>query len=203
MKPKMVRYVNLVPPANGGQGIEAEKTRLHKSGAYKQAQLLEFLAERGQPISVNELKKRLNCSLATIKALEKRNLVSVESVRIRRDPLSGLGVTTSPAPPLTSSQRAAWGPIHEAIVGKAAMKSGQSGEPDRRTAMAPLPESYGEQAGGPVFLLFGVTGSGKTEIYLRALAQVVAAGKRGICLIPEIALTRQTVERFASRFPGR
>jgi primosomal protein N' (replication factor Y) len=55
----------------------------------------------------------------------------------------------------------------------------------------------------PVFLLFGVTGSGKTEIYLRALAQVIAAGKRGICLIPEIALTQQTVERFASRFPGR
>ena len=57
--------------------------------------------------------------------------------------------------------------------------------------------------GSPVFLLFGVTGSGKTEIYLRALAEVVAAGKRGICLIPEIALTQQTVERFASRFPGR
>jgi primosomal protein N' (replication factor Y) len=55
----------------------------------------------------------------------------------------------------------------------------------------------------PAFLLFGVTGSGKTEIYLRALAQVTAAGKRGICLIPEIALTQQTVERFASRFPGR
>jgi primosomal protein N' (replication factor Y) len=55
----------------------------------------------------------------------------------------------------------------------------------------------------PIFLLFGVTGSGKTEIYLRALAEIVAAGKRGICLIPEIALAQQTVERFASRFPGR
>jgi primosomal protein N' (replication factor Y) len=203
IKPKMVRYVNLVPPANGEQGIEAEKARLHKSGAYKQAELLEFLAQWGRSISTSELQKRLNCSLATIKALEKRNLVSVESLRVRRDPLSGLSVTASAAPNLTASQRAAWESIHKAMVGKAPMKSGQSDRPDRRTAMARLPESYGEQAGGPVFLLFGVTGSGKTEIYLRTLAQVVAAGKRGICLIPEIALTQQTVERFASRFPGR
>jgi primosomal protein N' (replication factor Y) len=71
---------------------------------------------------------------------------------------------------------------------------GQPDRPARRTAMAGRP---------PVFLLFGVTGSGKTEIYLRALARVIAAGKKGICLIPEIALTRQTVERFANRFSGR
>ncbi|MFP3880118.1 MAG: primosomal protein N' [Dehalococcoidia bacterium] len=204
IKPKTVRYVHLVTPARGGQEIEAEQARLHKSGAYKQAQLLEFLSRQSQSVSVSELRKHINCSLATIKALEKRHLVSVESVRIRRDPLSGLSVTASAAPPLTSSQQGAWESIHRAVVRQAPMKSGQPGRPARRTAIARPPESYGEQAGGPpVFLLFGVTGSGKTEIYLRALAQIVAVGKRGICLIPEIALTQQTVERFASRFPGR
>ena len=175
--PKVVPYVRLI----AGKGeIEPAKARLDKSRAYRQAQLLEFLTGRPQPVSIGELRKRLNCSLTTIKALESRHLVSVERLRIRRDPLSHLSLTTSPPPVLTPSQQVAWESIQEVIVKKARQPSKL-----------------------PVFLLFGVTGSGKTEIYLQALAQVIAAGKRGICLIPEIALTQQTVERFAGRFPGR
>jgi primosomal protein N' (replication factor Y) len=177
VKPKTLPYVKLI--ANR-KDIETEKARLDKFRAYKQAELLDFLTGQTQPISTGELRKRLNCSLATIKALENRHLVSVERLGVRRDPLAHLSFTTSPPPVLNSYQQTAWESIQDVIVGKA------------RQASSP-----------PVFLLFGVTGSGKTEIYLRALAQVIAAGKRGICLIPEIALTQQTVERFASRFPGR
>jgi primosomal protein N' (replication factor Y) (superfamily II helicase) len=177
VKPQMVAYIRLT---GDKEQIEAARARLDKSKAYRQAQLLEFLTSQAQPVSVSELRKYIKCSPATIKALESRHLVSVEERRVRRDPLSQLGVTTSPPPVLTSSQQAAWGSIRDAMV----TERRQSGQP-------------------PVLLLFGVTGSGKTEIYLRALAQVVEAGKKGICLIPEIALTQQTVERFASRFPGR
>jgi primosomal protein N' (replication factor Y) len=177
IKPKTLPYIKLIADR---EEIEVTKARLDKSRAYKQAEVLEFLTGQAQPISISELRKRLNCSPAAIKALESRHLVSVERLRVRRDPLSHLSFTTSPPPVLTSSQQTAWESIQDAIMGEA--------------------RQPGKLA---VFLLFGVTGSGKTEIYLRALAQVIAAGKRGICLIPEIALTQQTVERFANRFPGR
>ena len=177
VKPKTLPYIKLIVDR---EDIEVERDRLNKSRAYRQAELLAFLTEQSQPISISELRKHLNCSFATVKALESRHLVSVESVRVRRDPLAHLSFTTSQPPVLASSQQAVWESIQDFVEGKAR----QSGSP-------------------PVFLLFGVTGSGKTEIYLRALAQVIATGKRGICLIPEIALTRQTVERFAGRFPGR
>ena len=52
-------------------------------------------------------------------------------------------------------------------------------------------------------LLFGVTGSGKTEVYLQAIAAELAAGRGAIVLVPEISLTPQTVQRFASRFGGQ
>ncbi len=172
VKPKTIPYVKLT----AGKGeIESEMTRLSKSRAYRQAELLNFLNQQTQPIPVNELRRRLNCPLAAIRTLESHHLVSIEPVHVRRDPMSHLSFTPTSPPVFTLSQQAAWESIQD---------NWNRGSP-------------------PVFLLFGVTGSGKTEIYLRALAKVVATGGQTICLIPEIALTPQTVERFASRFPGR
>jgi primosomal protein N' (replication factor Y) (superfamily II helicase) len=65
----------------------------------------------------------------------------------------------------------------------------------------PVPDDL-QQASRPI-LLHGITGSGKTEVYLQALAAALECGRRGIVLVPEIALTPQTVSRFAKRFPGR
>ncbi|MFU8796635.1 MAG: primosomal protein N' [Dehalococcoidia bacterium] len=178
--PRTVPYVKLTDRARCDAFLSAERVRLLKSRAYRQAEVLDFLAGRTQPVSVEDLRKHLACSLATIKALESRDLVSIERIRTRRNPLSRLTLPAAMAPLLTRSQEVVCQSIAEAIA------------------------TEGRASGrAPAFLLFGVTGSGKTEVYLRILADVVASGRRGICLVPEIALARQTVERFAGRFPGR
>ena len=59
------------------------------------------------------------------------------------------------------------------------------------------------QRGGETVLVHGVTGSGKTEVYLRIIAHCLKAGKQAIMLVPEISLTPQTLNRFTGRFPGK
>jgi len=106
-----------------------------------------------------------------LQALVRDDIITIEEVEVRRDPLLGRTIPAGEPLPLTPDQQIALDEI-----------------------LHPRP--------GPI-LLHGVTGSGKTEIYLQALAAMIAQGKRGIVLVPEIALTAQTVLRFASRFPGR
>ena len=76
--------------------------------------------------------------------------------------------------------------------------------PDQLKAAAEIRAAMeGDGESGRSFLLWGVTGSGKTEVYLDAVAHCMRLGKRAIVLVPEIALTHQTIERFAGRFPGQ
>jgi primosomal protein N' (replication factor Y) len=96
-----------------------------------------------------------------------------------RDPLEGMSFTPSQPPPLTRDQQECLAEIHKGISEAAA------GQPP------------------PPFLLHGVTGSGKTEIYLHAVGETLRLGRQAIILVPEIALTPQTVRRFVSRFPGQ
>ncbi len=176
VRPRVELFLRLGPPPGA---IGEEVSLLKNTGAYKQAAVLDFLIQQGKPVSVAEVRRTVACSNSVIGSLRNKGLVTVEPVEKKRDPLANLRVDYSPPPELTASQKEAWQKILNRM-----------NQPRQRKSAL-------------VFLLHGVTGSGKTEIYLRALAQVVSQGKHGICLVPEIALTRQTIERFASRFPGR
>jgi primosomal protein N' (replication factor Y) (superfamily II helicase) len=173
-RPKLESYLRL---AVGRERVEAEIAALGKKAA-KQAALLALIAEKDNPVSMPEIRNETAYSKAAADALVKKGLISVEQIEVRRDPLAARAVNLSFPLNLTADQSGAF----ESIV--RGLKEEPAGKPK-------------------VFLLYGVTGSGKTEVYLQALAEEVKSGRRGIVLVPEIALTPQTIERFSSRFPGR
>ncbi len=144
----------------------------------KQAALLEFLFESGEALPIAELIRRSGVPRSTVNSLAKSGYIALEQVEVRRNPLASQAVNISFPLTLTTSQSA----VYQEICGSIGQV--KPGHPE-------------------VFLLHGVTGSGKTEIYLQCLAEAVRQGKRGIVLVPEISLTPQTIERFSSRFPGR
>jgi primosomal protein N' (replication factor Y) (superfamily II helicase) len=125
----------------------------------------------------NKLCQASKLTAAQLQQLVDEHILLIEQVEIQRDPLLGRTITPSTPLALTADQQRTLNCILEDLEAS-------------------------EEAPKPI-LLHGVTGSGKTEVYLQALAEVIARGKRGIVLVPEIALTTQAIQRVASRFPGR
>jgi len=177
VKPKEELYLSLI--------IEPEKareeaTRLREKRASKQAALLDFLAQQSEPVPWAEARQKVECSKAIADAFADKGLVTFRRIETWREPISYSNISPSYPLQLTTAQKAAFEVIQSA-----------------------LHDAAQGHTTPPAFLLHGVTGSGKTEIYLQALAEAVKLGKRGIMLVPEIALTPQTIERFASRFPHK
>lgn len=146
--------------------------------------VLEYLAQAGGAVALREVTKATGTTLAHLRRLADDDLVALGETEIWRDPVGEQEFLPTVAPPLTAEQRRVW----ETVQGY--MDTIHWGD------VSPTPETSG------VFVLHGVTGSGKTEIYLRAVERALAQGRQAIVLVPEIALTPQTVRRFASRFPG-
>jgi primosomal protein N' (replication factor Y) len=137
----------------------------------KQVEILKWLEERGEA-STSELNKRFKSPSKAIQSLKAQGLIAISDREVIRDLSAQPELKAYPKPELTSDQEAILGEILKGI---------------RSKRFSP-------------FLIYGVTGSGKTEIYLRAIEEVLNQGREAIVLVPEISLTPQLLSRFKGRF---
>lgn len=137
------------------------------------ARLLQALAE-AERLPYGLVKGKLHIAPSTLKSLEKQGALRIDSVRVYRNPVK--------------------------ITGKA--YSGKVLSPRQQEIVDSILRDYDDDI-RKTYLIHGITGSGKTEVYINLIAGCIARGKQAIVLIPEIALTYQTVMRFYRRFGDR
>ena len=155
------------------EGMGVGTRDLDAKRAPRQAALLARLLDEEGPLPLADLRREFGHS--AVAALQSKSWIERTDVIVYRDPLEGRSFPPSHPVALTRAQAATASRIRAALDGAPA---------------------------GRGFLLQGVTGSGKTEIYLDAVEHCLRLGRRAIVMVPEIALTHQTVERFSSRFPS-
>ena len=165
------KQMKFIRPLVSLEELKEEAKRL-SARAEKQKQVLHYFVENFDAIELRKLTAEINTTSSTIKTLVDKQLLTEFELEVYRDPYENRSFERTKPLPLTSSQQTAIEPILDSI----------------------------ENQKHEVFLLYGVTGSGKTEIYLQSIQEVIEKGKEAIVLVPEIALTPQMVNRFKGRF---
>ena len=179
VKPKQVRTAVLACSPTEALAKREELPRRSSAAGQRRQAILDVLLSQPGPVEAAWLYAESGGNLSDLKALEKLGLLRLGEAETWRDPLAELEFIPVEPPPLMVDQQAAWQVIQEGLQQAAA-------------------GSYVRP-----YLLHGVTGSGKTEIYMQAVTETLRLGRQAVVLVPEIALTPQTVRRFISRFPGQ
>ncbi len=177
------KYIKTAQLAISPDLAEATMDHLGKteSTQTRRAKALRFLMQVKDAVNVSWVYAESGCNLADLQELEERGLIRLFETEIFRDPLEK-----------TSTQ-----------LNRYTSKADIELTPEQVSVLQEIIGAISSPGALHPFLLQGVTGSGKTEIYLRATEEVIRRGKQAIILVPEIALTPQTVHRFLSRFPGQ
>ena len=180
VRPKKIRMVQMaLAPREAAAAIESLRLGSipsnRRAATERRARVFESLLGEGKPLAAEWVYAASGAHLDDLRDMAEEGWVDLTYEETTRDPLSGRSFPAAVPPVLTGEQETALQPILAALLARQAER----------------------------FLLFGITGSGKTEVYLRAAKAVVENGRRAIVLVPEIALTPQMVQRFGARFPGR
>lgn len=170
---------------NPDGSAERSSNRRH-AGDAKRAEILQLLLDEREPLATTDLAKRVNASVSLLRTLERHGFIHITQAETVRNPLSTEPVAPTQPLRLNPAQLTAFSEIQNALASHTVEAVCN---PDAKHP--------------PTFLLHGVTGSGKTEVYMQAMAEVLENGKSVIALVPEISLTPQTASRFVGRFGER
>ena len=168
------RRTRWVKPAVSGQALRRALDALPPR-ALRQREILSHFLDRPEAVPLSRLLASLKAGRSSVDSLVEKGLLQLEEREELRDPFAGRSFEPTSPLPLTPEQERAF----RAIVG-------------------PLREGRHHR-----ILLHGVTGSGKTEVYLQAIDETLKQGRQAIVLVPEISLTPQMVARFKGRFGPR
>jgi primosomal protein N' (replication factor Y) (superfamily II helicase) len=179
VRPKFVRTAQSTCTLTEAEARIAELGKKGSAALDRRQAMLRYLISEAKPVEVPVLYTESGGNASDLRYLEQHGLIILGQDQTWRDPLERVDFPLYEAPQLTKDQQVVWEKVKQL-----------------------LKESVEGRASKPI-LLHGVTGSGKTEIYLRAVQQALVQGRQAIVLVPEIALTPQTIQRFVGRFPGQ